>query len=230
MAPFSENLNKARRKTTSELVLAEAARAGGYFEDPQVEEKVAKDRDQALIETYLNDTVASRIRFKREEFAEFYEENQEKFRGPEEIRLDILILDNQADAEEAAKRLAEGADFGFIFAEYSPGQEATLGKSRFIKKDQLSQPFRDQLVNMEVGDSSQAVQMPMGWMVFKLTGVQPGALPPMEEVEMEIRKVIYQRKFNTMLDEHLDLLRENSEIQRFDDRIEAYILASEGEN
>ncbi len=227
LAPFSENLNKARRKTTSQLVLAEAARAGGYFEDPGVEELVAKDLEQALIETYLTDTVASRIKFKRAEFDEFYQENQEKFRGPEEVSLDILILDNQADAEDAAKRLAEGADFGFIFAEYNPGQEATLGKSRYIKKDQLSKPFRDQLANMDVGESSQAVEMPMGWMVFKLAGVQPGALPPMEAVEVEIRKVIYQRKFNALLDEHLELLKEHSDIRKFDKKIEAYILSGE---
>ncbi len=227
LAPFSENLNKARRKTTSQLVLAEAARTQGYYVDPMVEALVAKDLDQALIETYLNDTVASRIRFKRTEFEEFYEENQEKFRGPEEVSLDILILDNQADAEEAAKRLAAGADFGFIFSEYNPGQEATFGKSRFIKRDQLSKPFRDQLANMEVGESSQAVEMPMGWMVFKLAGVQPGTLPAMESVEMEIRKVIYQRKFNALLDEHLELLREHSDIQMYDKKIEAYILSGE---
>ncbi len=227
LAPFSENLNKARRKTTSQLVLAEAARAQGYFEDPAVEALVAKDLEQALIETYLADTVASRIKFKRSEFDEFYEENKEKFRGPEEVRLDILIIDDQAKAEDAAKRLAEGADFGFIFAEYNPGQEATLGKSRFIKKDQLSKPFRDQLANMKPGDSSQAVEMPMGWMVFKLVSVQPGTIPPMESVEMEIRKVIYQRKFNALLDEHLNLLKEHSDIRKFDKKIEAYILSGE---
>jgi len=226
-APFSENLNKGRRKMTSELVLGTAARAAGYFEDPQVEALVTKDLEQGLIETYLTDTVASRIKFKRSEFDEFYQENQEKFRGPEEVSLDILILDNQADAEEAARRLADGADFGFIFGEYNPGQEATLGKSRYIKKDQLSKPFRDQLVNMEPGDSSQAVEIPMGWMIFKLVGVRPGAIPPMDAVEMEIRKVIYQRKFNTYLDEHLELLRDHSEILTFDERIEAYILSGE---
>ncbi len=226
-APFAENLNKARRKTTSQLVLAEAAHAQGYFEDPEVEMLVAKDLEQGLIETYLADTVASRIKFKRSEFEEFYQENQEKFRGPEEVSLDILILDNQADAEDASSRLAAGADFGFIFAEYNPGQDAALGKSRYIKKDQLSKPFRDQLANMEPGDSSQAVEMPMGWMVFKLAGVQPGTLPPMETVEMEIRKVIYQRKFNALLDEHLELLREHSDIRRFEEKIEAYILSGE---
>lgn len=227
-ASFNENLNKGRRKTTSELVLAVAAKAAGFYEDPEVQELVDKDLEQGLIETYLTDTVASRIKFKRAEFEEFYEENKEKFRGPEEVSLDILILDDQADAEEAAKRLAEGADFGFIFGEYNPGQEATLGKSRYIKKDQLSKPFRDQMVNMEPGDSSQAVEIPMGWMIFKLVGERPGAVPPMDAVEMEIRKVIYQRKFNTYLDEHLELLREHSEILTFDESIKDYIL-SEGE-
>jgi parvulin-like peptidyl-prolyl isomerase len=226
-APFGENLNKGRRKKTAELVLAEAARAQGYFEDPGVEDLVEKDLEQALIETYLNDTVGSKIKFNRAEFEEFYEENKEKFRGPDEVSLDILILDDPAKAEDAAQRLADGADFGFIFAEFNPGQETTLGKSRFIKKDQLSQSFRDQLVNMEVGDSSQAVEMPMGWMIFKLVGEKPGAIPPLDAVEMEIRKVIYQRKFNTYLDEHLELLRANSEILIFEDRVKAYILSGE---
>ena len=49
----------------------------------------------------------------------------------------------------------------------------------------------------------------------------------MEAVEMEIRKVIYQRKFNTLLDEHLDLLKEHSDIQKFEEKIEAYILSGE---
>lgn len=226
-APFGENLVKARRKETSGLVLAHAAKAGGYFVVPEVEAKVAKDMEQGMIETYLSDTVASRIKFNRAELDEFYEDNKEKFRGPDEVQIDILILENEAEARDAARRLAEGADFGFIFAEYNPGQEATLGKSRHIKKDQLSKPFRDQLVNMEVGDSSQAVQMTMGWMVFKLTDVKPGTVAPMESVEMEIRKVIYQRKFNEYLDEHLALLKEHSEIVRFDAAIEAYILSGE---
>ena len=86
-------------------------------------------------------------------------------------------------------------------------------------------PFRDQLVHMEVGDSSQAVEIPMGWMIFKLVGVKPGAVPPMADVEMEIRKVIFQRKFNSYLDEHLELLRDHSEILKFDERIEAYLLS-----
>jgi parvulin-like peptidyl-prolyl isomerase len=175
-APFGENLVKARRKETSELVLAHAAKANGYYEGPEVEAKVAKDMEQGLIETYLADTVASRIKFNRAELDEFYEENKEKFRGPEEVQIDILILETETDARDAAKRLSEGADFGFIFAEYNPGQEATLGKSRHIKRDQLSKPFRDQLVNMKVGESSQAVQMTMGWMVFKLVDVKPGPL------------------------------------------------------
>ncbi len=57
--------------------------------------------------------------------------------------------------------------------------------------------------------------MPMGWMIFKLVDVQPGQIPPMDLVEMEIRKVIYKMKFKELLDEHLELLKDHSEIQRF---------------
>ena len=88
--------------------------------------------------------------------------------------------------------------------------------------DQLSKPIRHQLAGMEVGDTSQAVEIPLGWMIFKLVGERPGQIPPQGAVEMEIRKAVYQRKFNAYLDEHIELLRDKSEIRIFDERIEAH--------
>ena len=78
---------------------------------------------------------------------------------------------------------------------------------------------------MKVGESSQPMKMSMGWVIFKLAGKRPGEVPPMEAVEMEIRRVIYQQKFNSYLDEHLGLLKERSEIVEHPDRIEDYILS-----
>ena len=69
-APFSENLNKVRRSIASELVLAEAARLRGYYEDPGVVEMMNKDLEQAVIETYLAETVASKIRLTTREIEE----------------------------------------------------------------------------------------------------------------------------------------------------------------
>jgi parvulin-like peptidyl-prolyl isomerase len=190
---------------------------------------VAAEVEQALIELYLTDMVASQVKLTRSELNEFYEVNKEKFRGPEMVRLDFLILDEEAQSREAAQRLHDGADFAFIFREYRPGQEVTFGESDFISVEQLSQVYRDQLPDMEVGDSSEPVKMSMGWVIFKLSGRKPGEIPPIETVEIEIRRAVYQEKFMSHLDEHLALLKEHSDIIEHPDRIEAYILSGEVE-
>jgi len=59
-------------------------------------------------------------------------------------------------------------------------------------------------------------------MVFKFLGRKPGELRPIEECEMTIREMIFQQKFGELLDEHLSLLKERSEIVLFNERIERY--------
>lgn len=227
--PFAARLAAARRQAQSQVALAAAAKRAGYHENEDVVARVDVTWEKELIEAYLKDTVVAKIRFRRDEIQQFYDENSEAFRGPDEVRLDIMIVDEQADAEEASRRLREGADFGYIFKQYHPEQEVALGKARFIKITELSQPFRDELDHMEPGQSSNAVSMPMGWMVFRLDMRRPGTLPSLPEVEMEIRRVIYQRTFNRLLDEHVELLTQRSEITRWPERIEAYLQpAGEG--
>ncbi|RKZ14692.1 hypothetical protein DRQ50_08575 [bacterium] len=221
--PFATRLADARQQARTRVALAAVARRAGYHENEDVMARLDRTWEKALIEAYLNDTVVARIRFRRDEIEEFYTENSEVFRGPAEVRLDIMILDEEAEAKEASARLRDGADFGYIFKQYHPDQNIALGKARFIKITELSQPFRDELDHMEAGQSSNAVSMPMGWMVFRLDERRQGAVPPLPEVEMEIRRVIFQRKFNAMLDEHVELLTEQSEITRWPERIEAYL-------
>ncbi len=220
--PFAAIMSMARQNKKRELVLDYLATRAGYHDDAEVNRRVDKDWEELLIETYLQDTVASRIRFKKGEFEKFYQQNLDRYRGPDEVRLEIMILDDEDQAREAAAKLAGGADFGYVYRQYNPGVEINLGQSSYIQIDQLSQPFRDQLEHMSIGQSSEAVEMPMGWMVFQLADRRPGTPPPLPEVEMDIRKVIYQQKFNKLLDEQLDKLKSQATIIRFDDGIAAY--------
>lgn len=229
LLPFARHMAVARRDQTNDLVLGELAAAAGYLENPEVLDLLEKDWERELIERYLDDHVAAKIVFKRDEFETFYKENQERFRGPDEVRLDVMILKTPEDAAEASRRLGEGADFGYVFKQYNPGQEIALGQSRFIKITELSKPFRDALADLSPGQSSPAVEMPMGWMVFKLDARRRGELPPLESVEMEIRRVMYKIKFDEILAAQLALLRDKAEIKRWPDRVDAYLRpAGEG--
>jgi len=227
LEPFGHHLSKARRDLTNELVLGSLAEADGYFVNEEVLALVEQDWEKELIARYLGDHVTAKITFKREEFEALYETNKEQMRGPEEVRLDVMILDEEQSAVEASRRLGEGADFGYIFQQYNPGQEIALGSSAFIKVTELSKPFRDGLAEMEVGDSSAAIEMPMGFMVFRLDARRPGTVPPIEAVEMDIRRALLKLNFDRILAEHLAVLKERSEIQRWPDRIEAYLNPAE---
>ena len=46
---------------------------------------------------------------------------------------------------------------------------------------------------------------------------------PEDKVELEIRKVMFQRKFNENMDRMLTLMKDNSEIIYFEDRITSYL-------
>ncbi len=90
----------------------------------------------------------------------------------------------------------------------------------------FSKVIRDEVERLEIGGSSKAIPIPTGWMIFRVLDRREGRVPPFEEVDMEIRQVMFQRKFNEKLDAHLELLKERSEIVRHEENIERYF--SEG--
>ena len=48
-------------------------------------------------------------------------------------------------------------------------------------------------------------------------------MPPLGAVEMDIRRVIYARKFQEILDEQIAVLTEGSEIRYWPERIAEYL-------
>jgi hypothetical protein len=221
--PFSKIFNDTRDLVMKELVLSKLAKEGGYFDSPNVIKRTNQDWESELIQFYLNETVVPNITFNRKEFDEFYQLNLDNFRGPDEVRMNFLILKDKPDAEIASKRLRDGADFGRIFQEYNHGQEISTGESKFIKMTELSSNIKEALKTMEPGQSSLPIEMGAGYMVFRLDAMKKGTVPPIEMVEIDIRRAIYQKKFNDILDKNLDLLRTNSEIIRWMDRIDEYL-------
>ena len=54
--------------------------------------------------------------------------------------------------------------------------------------------FEQGVVDMEVGESSEAIVMPMGFMIFRLDARRPGRVPSIEDVEIDIWCILF--KFN----------------------------------
>ena len=204
------------------LIVLHAAAAAGYLDDPEVVARHEKRRDQAILEAYIAEFVASKIVFNRDEFQELYDENQDKFRGPDQVKLDTIVFGDEAVAPAIVFRLREGADFNFVAEQYADDPHVSFSRGSWASGGMFSVPIQQQIATMAIGDTSDPVVIPAGWLVFQLAGKRPGDVQPIEAVEMEIRQVMYQKKFNELMDEHLELLIDGSEIVRNDAAITKY--------
>jgi len=215
-------LNRAIESSVAELALSKAVAESGYIDHPKVMEKYAQSLDSALIELYIKEAVVDKIRFNKAEFTTYYNERIDDFREPAEYRLDKILLSDEETSNLVMERLRSGADFAYLAKKYDTDPDSVDKKSLQIKLSAFPEPIRGEMAKLKTGDSSPAFQVEEGWVVFYVKDVQPGRVRTLDEVEMEIREVMFQREFDEILDNTLDLLKSNSIIEYNDDAIEAY--------
>lgn len=221
---FEPILERSLERQIERLLLRTHAEREGYFEHPKVIEAYDAEMEQALINHYLDETVVSKIRFRRDEFEEFYEENQDRFRGSTEVKVSFLLLGSKDEADEAHRRLLDGADFEYLKEELQGGGHGS-DTAKWAPIEMFSPDIVEAVGDMEVGDTSGVLPFNERYMIVRLDGRRGGEVLPLEQVEMQIREAMFQKQFQERLDEQLRLLKERSEIVRHDDRIREYFSA-----
>ncbi len=124
---------------------------------------------------------------------------------------DQLPTDEQAKAkvEDIRKKIAEGADFEEMAAKFSDdpmtsGKGGDLGFVRRVNQDPrvlLTPPMLDAMFALKVGETSQVIQTPFGFELFKLEELKS---PKLEEVRQEVDNAIRQQKYEKLYQEMKD--------------------------
>lgn len=221
---FASMLKEGLDEKIEGLVLEAAAKEAGAFEDPGVRAKFASEEARILVEGYLEELIVPRIVFNREEFQKFYDEHPEQFRGADRYLLDTMVLDDEATAKEYEERLREGADFTYLQSQQ--GHAPAAQNDDWIVIDALSPEVKDALQNLSAGQTTPALSIPSGWVIFRVRDKKPGPLQTLEEADLRIREVMFQKKFNALLDEHLAGLKARSQIVRNESAIGSYFKGS----
>ncbi|HUV29889.1 MAG TPA: peptidyl-prolyl cis-trans isomerase [Acidobacteriota bacterium] len=220
--PFDTILRGALETIKEDLVLSAAADKAGYRDNPVVAAEYANSLDSALIERYLQETVVSRITFSHAEFDAYYQEHLEEFREPPQYQLDRIEVADEAVAQEIVRQLQEKADFDFVARKYGVSVDRAEGERQWISLLSLGTPVRQELEQLQVGQTSRAFRTAEGWMIFRVRDMRQGRVKSMPEVEMSIREVMFQRKFDELLDNTLGILKTNSVIEYNQEAIDAY--------
>ena len=84
------------------------------------------------------------------------------------------------------------------------------------------EPVQPELARLDIGRVCPPFQTADGWIILRLANRRPGQPQPMADVEMKIRQVMFQRKFDQGLDKVLDDLKANAAIVYHRDEIDRY--------
>lgn len=134
-----------------------------------------------------------------EELREYYRERSSELAREERRAAHILIEDGEDAAETMStiqERLASGEDFSALAEEFSvdtvSAQEG--GDLGFAERGVYDDAFEEALFELDKGEVSEPVSTSFGIHLIKLLDTQKSEVPPLEELEDELRSELARSK------------------------------------
>lgn len=206
-----------KRNLLKELVdmtlMAQAAEAEGYADDPQVQARLESIR-RAVLAQAMVEGMDPQNAVTDEEIQSAYEAEYTAAAGKEYHARHILVEDEE-QAKALIGQLQEGAEFAELAKEHSTGPTGEKGGDLgWFAPDQMVPPFAEATKALEKGGISQEpVKTRFGWHVIKLEDIRDAQPPALSEVREQLRSQLARKK----IEDRLASLRADAEIEYTDD-------------
>src|SRR5215467_6985465 len=235
-----KRLNQMRQQmnlASMDALEEEAKKQGISFED--FKEQI---RASVVEEQVIGREVGSKIHISQEEVQDFYNQHQKEMEGSEEIGLSEILVStqtakpagvdtkqagaDQAAAEDPAKvaaaeakakglleQLRKGAKFEDLAKANSDGPTAADGgRLGSFKRGELAKEFEDKTFSLKPGEFTDIIRTKQGFIILKVNGHRAAGIPPLKDVEDNIRQAIYSQKLEPAARAYLTKLREEAYI------------------
>lgn len=123
-----------------------------------------------------------------------------------------------AQAESKAKliyqQLKNGAKFDELAKKVSDGSTAAQGGPLgTFKKGELAKEFEDKTMSLKAGEFTEPIRTKQGFLILKVDAHRSAGVPPVKEVEDNIKQAIYSQKLEPAARAYLNKLREQAYIE-----------------
>jgi parvulin-like peptidyl-prolyl isomerase len=201
------------------LLLAEALRR--EFDQRQtVQRRIHAHETRLLVARYLEEVVAASVEVKHEELRAYYEAQKNDFLRPPRLRLGQITVEQLEQAERIRDLLRDGADLGWLAEQHSiDGFEAKGGDRGWFEPTPGLDSFNDRLLESEVGDVLEPFGLEGHFAVIKVLAREEQGPYPYEQISGNIRQAALEQKTLAEIDRYIDVLRDRSEIEVFEDRL-----------
>jgi len=190
-------------------------------------DRLKKDqREQLLIAKVIDTEIGPKVSVTPKDVDDFYAKNPDRFKEPETIHAQhILILvpkdadaavkaKAKAEAEAILKQIRAGADFGTLAKQKSqdPGTAPGGGDLGSFAKGQMVPQFEEAAFKLKPGQVSPVVETPFGFHIIKVLERKPARTVPLEEARPQLTEMLKQQQANQKADAYISQLKSKSKI------------------
>jgi peptidyl-prolyl cis-trans isomerase C len=177
------------------------------------EEWEKAQREALLLDKLVDLNMESMIVVSEEEVRQYYEQNQEKYDHPAQVRASQILTYDQATAEKALQEIQNGVDFAEVAKKYSESPDAANGGDLgFFAPGTMPPEFDDVIFSLKMGEMSEIVKTPYGYQIFKLTGHREAHRVSFEDAKEQISTMLKKQKRMFAYDLWIADLQKNSKI------------------
>jgi len=211
-----EHMKEARSFTDEQL------REGLAAQGLTMEEYRKEIESQILRTKLVNREVKSKIVITQDDIKAYYETHKEKYAGSEKYYLwNIFTKASEYEKDAALQemqaveaKLKQGASFEDLVKQLnessSPAKGTDLG---LYRRDELSAQLQKVVENLKAGEYSQVLETNFGYQIIYVQEIQQTPPKPIEELETDIKQILYNEYVDNRYQEWLEELRARSYIK-----------------
>jgi peptidyl-prolyl cis-trans isomerase D len=160
------------------------------YDDNQERFTLPEYRDLTVVRIGADEMVP-KIEVTDEELADEYQQRLPSLRVAEKREVEQILVPSEDQVKSAAEKIAAGGDFLDVAKEVA-SQSPETTKLGVVEKTSLP-GVGDAVFALEEGKVSEPVRGPFGWHLFRVTRIEPGHEPTLDEVRDALRPEIAQR-------------------------------------
>src|SRR5580698_444467 len=198
------------------IVMSQAADQKKVGDNPDVQRRLAFDRNRVLMEALLRQ--AGKAAVTDAAMHQVYDDAVKQMPSEEEVHARHILVPTEDEAKAIEAELKKGADFATLAKEKSkdPGA-ADGGDLGYFTKDQMVPEFATVAFALEPGKISDPVKSQFGWHIIKVEEKRSRKAPDFDQVKAQIETYV-TRKAQA---EYVAKLRESAKVERMDQASDA---------
>lgn len=186
-------------------------------------EEYRKEIESQILRTKLvNREVKSKIVITRDDIQAYYETHKQKYAGSRKYYLwNIFIKASEYERDAALKEiqavaaeLKQGASFEALVEQLNAASAPVKGTDLGLyRRDELTAQLQTVVENLKAGEYSQVLETNFGYQIIYVQNIQETPPKPLEELEADIRQILYNEYVDSRYQEWLGEMRAKSYIR-----------------